>query len=155
MNYSKQIPGKNQWNTFWEFQSAKSRGGSECWTEQVRKERWCWAGQVANISQTWCLGVPSQDYPCICLLYWRPTTAPELSCEAQTFTEVCSRHRIIGSFRLEKTLKTIKSDHKPEVAKPSIDPDLGIARCSPGSHLGMGFRGLYQEHSSDEALDRQ
>lgn len=40
--------------------------------------------------------------------------------------------RIIGSFRLEKTLKIIKSGCKPRVAKPSTDPYLGIARCSPG-----------------------
>lgn len=64
---------------------------------------------------------------------WRPITAPEFLCEAETFTGVCPRHRIIGSFSLQKALKIIKSDHKPEIAKPSTDPDLGIARCSPGS----------------------
>jgi len=45
-----------------------------------------------------------------------------LQMQENSLSEVCEKCRITESFKLEKTFKTIESNHKPNTAKSTTKP---------------------------------
>lgn len=90
-------------------------------------------GKFANICPNL---VPWSPWPevslCLCPVLETQNSCVRHKPPQRAVTDVESLHHS----GWKRPSRSSKSDHKPEVAKPSTDPELGIARCSPGSFSG-------------------